>query len=69
MFSTLSAQMIASTATVKPIITTQIAKEQAPTFQDWNMLLDIEESTRIHARKLATGTRGYVGSILAKFVG
>lgn len=61
---TLSAQMIASTATVRAIIITQIAKEHAPTFQDWIMLLDIEESTSMHARKLAMGTRGYVGSML-----
>lgn len=61
-FSTLSAQIIAFTATVKPTIITQIAKEQTPTFQVRNMLFDIEARTRMQARKLEMGTRGYVGS-------
>ena len=42
----------------------QIAKEQAPTFQDWNIDLDKEESTSKQATKFAMGTSGNVGSIL-----
>lgn len=62
-FLTLSAQTMAFTAIVKPIVIIQNAKEQTPTFQVWNMLLDNEASTSTHARKLATGTRGYVESM------
>lgn len=62
--STVSAHIIESTAVIKLWLATQIASEQTPTFQDWNMLLDIEASTRMHARKLTKGTRGYVESML-----
>ena len=41
----------------------QNAKEQAPTFQVWNMPLDKEMSTSMHPMKFAMGTRGKVGSI------
>ena len=63
MFSTLSAQTIELIATFKLIMKTQAAKEHAPTFQDWNIFLDIEESINRHAVKFAIGTRGKVGSM------
>ena len=64
LFSTLSDHIIAPIPVVKPCTVTQMAKEQAPMFQDWNIVLDIDRITSMHAVKFAMGTRGYVGSIL-----
>ena len=50
-------------ARIKLSAAIQKAKEQAPMFQDWNIRLDIEHSTKVHATKFAMGTRGNVGSI------
>ena len=36
-----------------------IAKEHAPTFHVWNIVLDREMRTSKHARKFAIGARGY----------
>ena len=57
-FSTLSDHIIALIALVKPCTATQMAKEQAPMFQDWNIVLDIDRITSMHAVKFAMGTRG-----------
>ena len=58
MFSTLSDHIIALIAIVKLCTVTQMAKEQAPMFQDWNILFDIDRRTSMHAVKFAMGTRG-----------
>ena len=57
-FSTLSDPIIALIALVKLCMATQMAKEQAPMFQDWNIVLDIDRITSMHAVKFAMGTRG-----------
>ena len=46
------------------MIAVQTAKEHAPTFQDWNIFLDIDKNINRHAPKFAVGTRGKVGSML-----
>ena len=56
--STLSDHIIALIAVVKLCTVTQMAKEQAPMFQDWNILFDIDRRTSMHAVKFAMGTRG-----------
>ena len=58
LFSTLSDHIIALIAVVKLCTVTQMAKEQAPMFQDWNILFDIDRRTSMHAVKFAMGTRG-----------
>ena len=63
MFRILLDQMMEFNPVRKLIIATQTAKEHAPTFQDWNILLDIDKSINKHAPKFATGTRGKVGSM------
>ena len=63
MFAILLDQMIEFKPIWKLIIAIQKAKEHAPTFQDWNILLDIDKSINKHAPKFATGTRGKVGSM------
>ena len=57
-FSTLSDHIIALNAIVKLSTVTQMAKEQAPMFQNWNILFDIDRRTSMHAVKSAMGTRG-----------
>ena len=63
MFAVLLDQMIESKPVWKLTIAVQTAKEHAPTFQDWNILLDIDKNINKHAPKFATGTRGKVGSM------
>ena len=63
-FAVLLDQMIEFKPTRKLIIAMQTAKEQAPTFQDWNIFLDIDKNINRHAPKFAIGTRGKVGSML-----
>ena len=60
---TLSDQIMAFIARTKHSRIIQIPKEQAPMFQDWNICLDMEENTSMHAMKFTVGTRGNVGSI------
>ena len=62
-FAVLLDQTIEFKPTRKLIIAIQTAKEHAPTFQDWNILLDIDKNINKHAPKFATGTRGKVGSM------
>ena len=62
-FSTLLDQMNEFMAVVKLIVAIQTANEHAPTFQDWNILLDDDKSTNMHATMFAIGTRGNVGSM------
>ena len=57
-FSTLLDHSIEFIAVVKLSMTIQIAKEQAPMFQDWNIFFDIDRRTSMHAVKFAMGTRG-----------
>ena len=66
---TLSDQIMAFIARTKHSRIIQIPKEQAPMFQDWNIRLDIEHSTSIHAAKFAMGTRGKVGSMSVVILG
>ena len=63
-FATLLDQMIEFNPILKLIIAIQTAKEHAPTFQDWNIFLDIDKNINRHAPKFAIGTRGKVGSML-----
>ena len=63
MLAVLLDQMIEFKPVWKLRIAVQTAKEHAPTFQDWNILLDIDKSINKHAPKFATGTRGKVGSM------
>ena len=63
-FAMLLDQMIAFKPVWKLIIATQTAKEHAPTFQDWNLFLDIDKNINRHAPKFAIGTRGKVESML-----
>ena len=58
MFSTLLDHNIEFVAVVKLSMAIQMAKEQAPMFQDWNIFLDIDRRTSMHAAKFAMGTRG-----------
>ena len=60
----LSDQMMEFIAVTKLCVSIQMAKPQAPMFQCWNMPLDMDKHTSTHARKLAIGTRGNVGSML-----
>ena len=60
-FSALSDQMIEFIATLRADKAIQAAKEHWPTFQDWNILLDIDRSTRRNATKLAVKTKGNIG--------
>ena len=64
LFTMLLDQMIESKPVWKLIIATQTAKEHAPTFQDWNIFLDIDKNINRHAPKFAIATRGKVGSML-----
>ena len=57
-------QMIEFKPVWKLIIATQTAKEHAPTFQDWNIFLDIDKNINRHAPKFTIGTSGKVGSML-----
>ena len=57
-FSTLSDHIIALIAIVKLCMAIHMAKEQAPMFQDWNIVLDIDRRTSMHAVRFAMGTRG-----------
>ena len=57
-FSTLSDHIIALIAIVKLSTVTQMAKEQAPMFQNWNIFFDNDRRTSMHAVKFAMGTRG-----------
>ena len=66
MFAVLLDQMIESKPVWKLIIATQTAKEHAPTFQDWNIFLDIDKNINRHAPKFAIGTRGNVESMLGR---
>ena len=66
MFAVLLDQMIESKPVWKLIIATQTAKEHAPTFQDWNIFLDIEKNINRHAPKFAIATRGKVESMLGR---
>ena len=66
-FWTLLYHTIEFMAEVKLSIAVQMAKEQAPMFQDWNMLLDIDKITSKQAKKFATGTRGNVGSMISSY--
>ena len=61
--STLSDQTIPLIARMKLSAATQRPMEQAPMFQDWNIRLDIEHSTSMHAAKFTMGTRGNVESM------
>ena len=63
MFAVLLDQMIEFKPVWKLIIATQTAKEHAPTFQDWNIFLDIAKNINRHAPKFAIGTRGKVESM------
>ena len=60
MFAILLDQMIEFNPILKLIIAVQTAKEHAPIFQDWNMLLDNDRSSiRMHAPGMkATNTIG-----------
>ena len=64
MLAVLLDQMIESKPVWKLIIATQTAKEHAPTFQDWNIFLDIDKNINRHAPKFTIGTSGKVGSML-----
>ena len=66
-FSTLLDHIIALIAVVALSTATQMAKEQAPMFQNWNILFDIDRRTSMHATKFAMGTRGNVGSMLSLY--
>ena len=62
--SALSDQIAEFIAVFKFCVATQIAKEQSPTFQDWNILLDIDRRTRRNTTKLAVKTKGNIGFML-----
>ena len=64
MFAVLLDQMIEFKPVWKLRIAVQTAKEHAPTFQDWNIFLDIDKNINKHDPKFAIGTRGKVGSML-----
>ena len=66
MFAVLFDQMIESKPVWKLIIATQTAKEHAPTFQDWNIFLDIDKNINKHDAKFARATRGKVESMLGR---
>ena len=65
-FAVLLDQMIEFKPTRKLIIAVQTAKEQAPTFQDWNIFLDVDKNINRHAPKFAIATRGKVGSMAGR---
>ena len=65
-FAVLLDQMIEFKPIWKLMTAIQIAKEQAPTFQDWNIFLDIDKNINRHAPKFAIGTRGKVESMLGR---
>ena len=65
-FAVLLDQMIEFKPTRKLIIAIQTAKEHAPTFQDWNIFLDIEKNINRHAPKFTIGTREKVESMLGR---
>ena len=67
MFSTLSDHNIEFIAVVKLSMAVQMAKEQAPMFQNWNIFFDIDRRTSMHAVKFAMGTRAKVGSMLSPY--
>ena len=64
MFAILLDQMIEFNPVQKLRIAVQTAKKHAPTFQDWNIFLEIDKNINRHAPKFAIGTRGKVGSML-----
>ena len=66
MFAILLDQMIEFKPIWKLIIAIQKAKEHAPTFQDWNIFLDIDKNINMHAPKFAIATRVKVGSMLGR---
>ena len=66
LFTILLDQTIEFKPTRKLIIAIQTAKEHAPTFQDWNIFLDIDKNINRHAPKFAIGTRGKVESMLGR---
>ena len=66
-FSTLLDHNIEFIAVVKLSMAIQMAKEQAPMFQNWNIFFDIDRRTSMHATKFAVGTRGKVGSMLSLY--
>ena len=64
LFTILLDQMIEFKPLWKLIIAVQTAKEHAPTFQDWNIFMEIDKNINRHAPKFAIATRGKVGSML-----
>ena len=65
-FAVLSDQMMEFKPIKKLIIAIQRAKEHAPTFQDWNIFLDIDKNINRNAPRFAIATRGKVGSMLSR---
>ena len=63
-FAMLLDQMIEFKPVWKLIIAIQTAKEHAPTFQSWNIFLDVEKNINRHDPKFAIATRGKVESML-----
>ena len=57
-------QIIEFIAVLRLIIAVQKAKEQAPTFHDRSISLDIDKVNKKNAAKFAIGTRGNVGSMI-----
>ena len=66
LFTILLDQMIESKPVWKLMIAIQRAKEHAPTFQDWNIFLDIDKIIKKHDPKFAIATRGKVESMLGR---
>ena len=66
MFAVLLDQMIEFKPVWKLRIAIQTAKEHAPTFQDWNIFLDIDKNINKHDPKFAIATRGKVESMLGR---
>ena len=65
-FATLFDQMIEFKPVWKLRIAIHAAKEHAPTFQDWNIFLDIDKNINRHAPKFTIGTREKVESMLGR---
>ena len=66
MFAVLLDQMIEFKPVWKLRMAIQSAKEHAPTFQDWNIFLDIDKNINKHDAKFARATRGKVESMLGR---
>ena len=66
LFTILLDQMIEIKPEWKLRIAVQTAKEHAPTFQDWNIFLDIDKNINRHAPKFAIAMRGKVESMLGR---